>query len=176
VPLIRRQFQIFIDRSLEDVFAFHADVKNHARISPPDQAEEVTALGTQVTFKAKHGGVRRTLESVIVEWNPPNGFTDRQVRGPFATWTHRHKFVAFQDGTLMTDQIEYEAPAGPLGALADKFWLGEHLNRFFNHRQAEAKRIMEQMGRIKGRQEERRQRAEEAGEDILEGTHRPGLL
>lgn len=184
MSLIRRQFQVFIDRSLEDVFAFHADLKNHARTSPPDQAEEVVAitppgplaLGTQVTFKAKHGSVRRTLEAVIVEWNPPHGFTDRQVKGPFSTWTHRHKFVAFQDGTLMTDQIEYEAPAGPLGALADKLWLGEHLDRFFNHRQAEAKRILEQMGRIKGRQEERRQRIEQAGDDILEGTGRPGLF
>lgn len=186
MPPIRRQYQVFIDRAPEDVFAFHADLKNHARLSPPDQQEKVVAvspigplaLGSQVTFEAKHGSARRTLESVITEWSPPHGFTDRQVRGPFASWTHRHRFVAFQDGTLMTDQIEYEAPAGPLGMLADKLWLGEHLDRFFNHRQQEAKRLLEQMGRIKGRQEERRLRAEAAEdtEDVLEGTYRPGLL
>jgi len=182
VAIIRRQYQVFIDRAPEDVFAFQADLRNHARLSPPDQEEEVTGvspigplrLGSRVTFQAKHGGVRRNMEAEITEWNPPYGFTDRQVRGPFASWTHRHRFVAFQDGTLMTDLIEYEAPAGPLGALADKLWLGEHLEKFFNHRQQEAKRILERVGRIKGRQEERRQRAEAVSDDILEGVYRPG--
>lgn len=184
MPLARRQYQIFIDRSPQDVFDFHADLTNHARLSPPDQEEEVVAVspvgplqrGSRVTFRARHGGVRHTLESEIVEWSPPFGFTDRQVRGPFASWTHRHRFVAFQDGTLMTDLIEYEPPAGPLGALANRLWLGEHLERFFHHRQKEAKRLLEQVGRIKGRQDERRRRIEEAGDDILEGTSRPGLV
>jgi ligand-binding SRPBCC domain-containing protein len=156
--LTRRQYQVFIDRPPEAVFAFHTSLKNHQRISPPDQPEEVlspldTVLdqGVRITTRTKRGGVWQTLEAEIVEWDPPNGFTDRQVSGPFASWTHRHKFVPFQAGTLMTDTIEYSAPAGPLGALADKLWLGKHLDEFFRFRQAEAKRILEQVGRIKGR-------------------------
>ena len=159
VPIVlRRQYQIFIDRPPEAVFAFQTNLRNHTRTSPPENGEEIlspldTVLdhGVCVTFRAKHGGAWQTLVSQIVEWNPPFGFTDRQVSGPFAAWTHRHKFVAFQTGTLMTDQIEYAPPAGPLGALADKLWLGKHLDDFFNHRQKEAKRLLEQVGRIKGR-------------------------
>lgn len=158
VATTRRQYQIFIDRPPEAVFAFHAALKNHTRISPPDQQEEIltpldTELGegVRITFRAKHGGVFHTLESEIGEWNPPHGFVDRQISGPFASWTHRHRFVAFQSGTLMTDSIEYSAPAGPLGSLADKLWLGKHLDEFFHYRQKETKRLLEQVGRIKGR-------------------------
>lgn len=154
----RRQYQIFIDRAPQAVFEFQANLKNHPRISPPDGREEVVSpldtelsLGVRVSFRARHGGVWHALESEIVEWNPPYGFVDRQVSGPFASWSHRHRFVAFQAGTLMTDQIEYTPPAGPLGALAERLWLGKHMDEFFNYRQAEAKRILEQITRIKGR-------------------------
>jgi ligand-binding SRPBCC domain-containing protein len=155
---VQRRYQIFIDRPPQAVFDFHTNLKNHARICPPEMPEEVVSgldsplgEGARVTFRAKHGGVWRTLEAEIVEWDPPRGFTDRQVNGPFALWVHRHKFAPFQTGTLMTDQVEYTLPAGPLGALAEKLWLGAHLDAFFNHRQNEAKRLLEQVTRIKGR-------------------------
>lgn len=156
--LLRRQYTIFIDRPPEAVFSFHANLKNHPRTCPPDQREEVIAgletpleNGARVTFRARHGGIWRTLEAEIADWNPPHGFTSRQVSGPFAVWIHRHKFTEFQTGTLMSDQIEYAIPAGPLGLLAERLWLGEHLDRFFAYRQKEAKRLLEQVGRIKGR-------------------------
>lgn len=159
-PLQRRQYVIFIDRPPEAVFAFHASLKNHARLCPPEQQEEIVgdadarlSQGARVTFRARHGGLRHTLVAEITEWDPPHGFTDRQVKGPFAVWVHRHKFAPFQTGTLMTDLIEYAVPAGPLGLLVERLWLGEHLDRFFNHRQAEAKRLLEQIGRIRGRDE-----------------------
>lgn len=157
--LTRKQFQIFIDRPPEAVFAFHASLRNHVRISPPDQHEEILTpldielgLGVRVQFRARHGGLVWTLESEIIEWDPPQGFTDRQVSGPFGSWIHRHRFTPFQTGTLLADTIEYSAPAGPLGALADRLWLGKHLDEFFRYRQQEAKRLLEQVGRIKGRE------------------------
>lgn len=174
--MIRRQFQIFIDRAPEDVFDFHADLKNLSRISPPEQEEEAGGIlppgplrvGSQITIKSAPRSLRRNMESIIVEWDPPEGFTERQVRGPFPTWTHQRRFAAFQGGTLMTDQIEYEPPGGAVGAFASRFRQNDPLERFFHYRQAEAKRILEQFGRIKGRQEERRLRAEATeDEDIL---------
>ena len=41
-----------------------------------------------------------------------SGFTDRQVRGPFARWAHRHTFVRVTDDmTVVDDQIEADAMA-----------------------------------------------------------------
>jgi ligand-binding SRPBCC domain-containing protein len=53
-------------------------------------------------------------------WN--SHFCDVQIRGPFARFRHRHGFK-FEPrngsaGTLLTDDIEYSMPFGPLGRIA----------------------------------------------------------
>lgn len=151
MPPIRRQFQIHIDRPPETVFAFVTDLANHPRTSPPEQNEQVLqgwgaplGRGTRIVFRARHGLIYHTLEAEIAEFDPPALLVDRQIKGPFAAWTHRHRFAPFQQGTLMTDQIEYVPPYGPLGLLVDRLWLGRHLDRFFQYRQQATKRYLEQ--------------------------------
>ena len=153
MPPARRQYQIYIASPPETVFAFHADLNNHPRTCPPGQREQIVKgledplkECARVVFRARHGGRFRTLEAEIAEWDPPRGFVSRQVRGPFRSWTHRHTFRPFQRGTLMTDQIEYRPPWGPLGALVNAVWLGGHLDRFFAYRQQAAKRLLEEKG------------------------------
>jgi ligand-binding SRPBCC domain-containing protein len=155
--LIRRQYQIFVDRPPEAVFAFYTTPRNYARISPEDAAfllaEEPTTEpgpGEHLKWRVRVGGLWRTLETEIAEWSPPDGFLERQVRGPFAGWTHRRKYSPFQTGTLVSETIEY-TPGGLLGALGDKLGYGAQLDDLFKHRHDEAKRLMETVTRIKGR-------------------------
>ncbi len=52
-------------------------------------------------------------------------FADRQESGPFAWWYHRHHFVDDgQGGTILRDEVEYQAPLGRIG-----HWLGGWLIR-----------------------------------------------
>lgn len=45
--------------------------------------------------------------------DPPHGFEDVMVRGPFASWHHRHRFeVSASGGTDVIDEISYALP-GP---------------------------------------------------------------
>ncbi len=57
---------------------------------------------------------------VDFEWN--SYFIDEQVRGPFKTFRHRHGVVAEtrenQEGTAVTDEIEFELPGAAAGRLA----------------------------------------------------------
>lgn len=154
----RRQYQVYIDCPPESVWAFHTDLSNHARTCPPEQREQIVkgletplSAGARVVLRARHGGFWRTLEAEIADWNPPAGFTSRQVRGPFKSWTHRHRFAPFQRGTLMTDQIEYRLRFGPLGSLVDRLWLGRHLDRFFRYRHQTAKHLLEQENEVYSR-------------------------
>lgn len=54
------------------------------------------------------------------EWN--SHFCDTQVRGPFATFNHRHGIRAEvrdgQEGTLVSDKVEFSLPYGWLGGIA----------------------------------------------------------
>ncbi|GAB4458587.1 MAG: hypothetical protein OHK0029_20040 [Armatimonadaceae bacterium] len=155
----RRQYQIFIDRSPQAVFDFLTDLKNVERLAAPDSPQEVVdggdgelAAGSRFTLRIKQGALRQKMEMEIAQFEPPTLFVERQVRGPFASWQHRHRMEAFQKGTLLTEQIEYTLPAGPLGALTEKLWVGAQWEAYFAYRHQEAKRLLELVGRIKGRE------------------------
>jgi ligand-binding SRPBCC domain-containing protein len=53
------------------------------------------------------------------EWN--SHFCDSQVRGPFTVFQHRHGIVAdfrdSQEGTLVSDVVEFELPYGWMGRI-----------------------------------------------------------
>ena len=160
--LQRKQYQLFIDRSPEAVWAFFTNLQNHARLCPDDMAEAVlsdtnTPLsdGSRIVLRATRSDLalktERTLIWEVAEWLPPHGYALRQVEGPFAAWIHRRKFTPFTGGTLLADQIEYVPAPGPFGALAARSFVGVNMDKYFQHRQVEAKRLVERIGRIKGR-------------------------
>ncbi len=93
-------------------------------------------LGDHVTWSARHFGVRWRLTSRITAMTEPTSFTDEQVRGPFTRFRHVHEFVADGPGTRMIDHVEFEAPFGPLGLLAERLVLRRHLQRLIAHRGA----------------------------------------
>ncbi|MGH4035897.1 SRPBCC family protein [Actinomycetota bacterium Odt1-20B] len=88
------------------------------------------ALGETVTWQARHFGVPWRMTARITAYDPPGHFVDEQVSGPFRRWYHAHYFEPDGDGgTRMRDVIEFTAPLGPLGRLAE--WLA--LNRYMPH-------------------------------------------
>jgi ligand-binding SRPBCC domain-containing protein len=48
----------------------------------------------------------------IEAWQPPYGFVDRQLRGPYRLWEHTHELEAVAGGTLIRDRVRYRTPAG----------------------------------------------------------------
>ena len=57
----------------------------------------------EVTWEARHFGVRWRVTSRITEFEPPHRFVDEMVRGPFALFRHEHSFEEHEGGTRMTD-------------------------------------------------------------------------
>ena len=76
-------------------------------------------LGEDVTWRARHLGLRWTMTSRIVELDRPTFLADEQVRGPFARYRHEHSFTAVEDGSAVVDRVSFAAPFGPLGTLAE---------------------------------------------------------
>jgi ligand-binding SRPBCC domain-containing protein len=74
------------------------------------------------------------------------GFTDRQIRGPFAHWTHRHSYAPVSgDETEVDDRIEAGLKRhpfwGPVGML---MWIG--MPALFAYRGWKTRRILETAG------------------------------
>jgi ligand-binding SRPBCC domain-containing protein len=94
------------------------------------------SLGDQVTWEARHFGLRWRLTARITVFEPPRRFVDEQVRGPFRSFAHTHDFQPAASGaaTVMVDDFRYAAPLGPLGRLAGALLLSRHLRRFLARR------------------------------------------
>ena len=93
------------------------------------------ALGDEVTWEARHLGVRQRLTSRITRYDRPRSFQDRMVRGAFAALEHDHQFEPRQDGsTEMIDVLRFAAPFGPIGWLAERLLLGRHLRELLRTR------------------------------------------
>jgi ligand-binding SRPBCC domain-containing protein len=55
------------------------------------------------------------MTSRITEFDRPHRFVDEQVRGPFARFRHVHRFEPEGEGTMVIDEVEFDAPFGSLG-------------------------------------------------------------
>lgn len=101
-------------------------------------------LGESVTWEARHFGVRQRFTSKITACERPSWFRDEMVEGAFAAFAHDHRFEAVDGGTRMTDVVEFRAPLGPLGWLAERLFLRRYLAGLIRERgeaiRAEAER------------------------------------
>ena len=144
--LTRRQY---IDRPPADVFAFFAQARNLEQITPPWLRFEVQGddtipmqVGTRIDYRLHVHGVPIRWTSLIEEWEPETGFVDRQVRGPYALWHHRHTFIAEGSGTVVGDEVDYAVGFGVLGELAHPLFVARDLRRIFDYRQAAVPRLL----------------------------------
>src|SRR5262245_797551 len=97
------------------VFAFHESPGALERLSPPGDAVELIEggeslrPGSRVVVKVRFGPLRLRWIAEHTEYEPGRSFADRQVRGPFARWEHRHLFLDDgRGGTILRDEVEFE--------------------------------------------------------------------
>jgi ligand-binding SRPBCC domain-containing protein len=91
-------------------------------------------LDETVTWRARHFGIWWTMTSQITTHDRPTHFTDRQVRGPFKTFVHEHRFEQLATGSRMTDTITLASPV--FGSLAERLVLVPYLRRLITKRNA----------------------------------------
>jgi ligand-binding SRPBCC domain-containing protein len=113
--------RLVIGRPRPIVFAFLADPRHAIQLSPPWL--QVRVLGGQarragavLDYRLRCLGVPLSMRGFVREYDPPFRFLEVQVRGPFARWEHRHRFLAIGAATtLMEDRLVYRLPGGLLG-------------------------------------------------------------
>ena len=79
-------------------------------------------------------------DPLISACDPPGYFVDEQVEGPFKIWRHAHHFEPDGNGgTRMRDIIDFAAPLGPLGAVAELTVLRWYMPRLIRVRNGHLK-------------------------------------
>jgi ligand-binding SRPBCC domain-containing protein len=101
--------------------------------------------GTALDYRLTCLGVSVGWRIFVREFDPPFRFLDVQLRGPFARWEHRHRFLAGRGGTLMEDRLVYRLPLGLLGRAAHVAALRRLMAAAWRHR---TRRIAELLGPV----------------------------
>ncbi len=100
-------------------------------------------MGDEVTWEARHFGVRQRLSVRVTAFDRPNHFQDVMISGAFSSLVHDHTFDAHPEGTLMKDRFEFASPLGILGKVADWLFLTSYMRRFIIRRNAVLKQLAE---------------------------------
>ena len=126
----------------EEAWAFFADPRNLALITPPEMGfvakGDVPAemyAGLLIAYTV------RPLFGIPVEWlteimhvEEGRYFVDEQRHGPYRLWHHQHHFAAVEGGVEMRDIVYYELPLGPLGDVLDSVFVRSRIRRIFAYR------------------------------------------
>ena len=130
--------QIWLPQPREKVFGFFSDPQNLDRLTPAWLKLEILAepaavitRGTLLDYRLRLRGIPIRWQSEITTWDPPARFVDKQIKGPYSLWVHEHLFEEKEEGTLVSDNVEY-AVAG--GKLVQRLLVAPDLERIFNHR------------------------------------------
>ena len=101
-------------------------------------------LGQQVTWRARHLGIRQNLTSEITAMERPTYFQDTMIRGAFHSMQHDHYFRAVSaTETEMRDVFRFAAPLGVLGRMAELALLRRYMRALLIERNTVIQQIAE---------------------------------
>ncbi len=142
----RKSFEV--QAPLAEVADFHTSASSLKAITPPlipmqlHHAPEQMVSGDEMAFTMWMGPLPVRWEARVEDASPA-GFLDRQLRGPFASWIHRHRFLELDEGsTEVVDEVEARLKPhllwGPAGLA---MWVG--LPLLFAYRARKTRRLLE---------------------------------
>ena len=101
---VLRRVQV-LDAPIDEAFEFFSRAENLEAITPPllkfrivELGDEEMKVGTLIRYRLKLHGIPVSWLTRIEAWDPPHGFVDRQLRGPYALWHHTHSFEPIDGG------------------------------------------------------------------------------
>lgn len=142
--------QVTVPRPREQVFSFFERAENLNELTPPwldfrilTPTPILVRPGAIIDYRIVLKGFPMRWRTLIKSHDPPRGFVDEQLRGPYRVWHHTHEFDAItladgRDATVVTDRVQYElrwpARTGPLARLIRSRLVAPDLDRIFSYR------------------------------------------
>ncbi|TND08454.1 MAG: hypothetical protein FD123_2250 [Bacteroidetes bacterium] len=139
-----------INAPIEKCFDLSRDVDVHM-LSTKQTGERVVAgrtaglceLHDEITWEARHFGIRQKLQVKITTMDRPHSFSDQMLKGAFKSMFHTHRFEEKNGTTFMHDDFRYEVPFWFIGWIFDRFVLKKYMTRFLEERNRVIKGLAE---------------------------------
>ena len=139
-----------ISASAEAVFDWHEAPGAFERLTPPWERVRMVRHeggirdGARVSLRVGPPLVSFRWDLEHVDYQHGRSFMDRQVRGPFHSWTHVHLMTPDgPDACILEDVIEYELPFGAVGRVLGRPFVEWKLKRLFEFRHKVTRRALE---------------------------------
>jgi len=145
--IYRLERKQWLPRRIDEVFQFFSRPENLQQITPPwldfrvVEAPRELQAGSLIHYRLRWHGLPIRWTTEISEWNPPFGFVDRAVSGPYALWNHEHKFSVHDAGTTMEDFVSYALPLGWCGVIAHSALVRRDVKGLFDFREQAMRRL-----------------------------------
>ena len=120
-----------------------ASMKKYGEASVQGTTFGLMGAGETVTWRAKHLFKERFLKVKLTFLKKPTSFIDELVEGDFKMMKHEHHFKPCENGTIMIDLVEFEAPYGSFGKLFSKLYLTGYVKNLIEHRNKAIKEFAE---------------------------------
>lgn len=89
----------------------------------------------QITIKIYQGPISIRWQLEHFGYIKGKVFNDKQIKGPFKSWTHSHIFHEIDDeNCYLEENIDYEIPFGFLGYLLASWIIKAKLKKLFDYR------------------------------------------
>ena len=144
MPIYQLERKQTVSLGIDACWRFFSDPRNLRKITPPEmnfrikrELPPAVYPGLMIEYTVSPlFGLPLTWLTEIVHVEPPHRFVDEQRVGPYSIWHHEHTFRALSENqTEMHDLVTYAPPFGPLGAIANAFFIRRQLAKIFDYRQ-----------------------------------------
>jgi ligand-binding SRPBCC domain-containing protein len=123
-------------------FSFFERPENLSEITPDwlnfrfdnKGGQSQTYEGAEFDYTIRWFAIKIRWHTKISEYRRPEMFTDVQIKGPYAMWSHLHTFEPVPEGTRMRDFVTYRIPFGILGEFFHGFIIKRQLQDIFLYR------------------------------------------
>jgi ligand-binding SRPBCC domain-containing protein len=140
--IYRLQCEMLVPVAMWDAFEVFQEPGNLERITPPwlrfRMLTEIPEMRRGACFEYQLSWLGMPMKwcSVISEYEPPFYFVDEMTKGPYAYWRHLHNFRPSEQGTIVSDLVEYSIPYGFVGRAVHRCVVAKQLREIFSFRQA----------------------------------------